>query len=273
MTMEPDKIKFIDYKPIKYSWDLLITNITSTLVLIIYTFFVLIQITYLFTGIGTLPAGLTYAEYARRGFFQLLILSIINIVMIFAIINLTRNATGKWAKYKTVILAYSCFVTAVLLASSFYRMWLYIDFYGMTRLRFLVISFLCFEILGLIATVRYVMRPTFNIVGVYVCIMLAFYTFVNLAPMDAIIAKNQVDRYIADESGDIYYVTTLSNDVVPQLSRLLEYENSFEDNPWSARDEDTAWLVRDFITRANNNKLPPLWQRWHLYDILSSNID
>ena len=38
-----------------------------------------IQIIYLFGGGGELPAGVTYAEYARQGFFQLLVVCILNL--------------------------------------------------------------------------------------------------------------------------------------------------------------------------------------------------
>ena len=45
----------------------------SVLVAVLYVIFCGIQIIYLFGGGGELPAGVTYAEYARQGFFQLLV--------------------------------------------------------------------------------------------------------------------------------------------------------------------------------------------------------
>ena len=49
----------------------------SVLVAVLYVIFCGIQIIYLFGGGGELPAGVTYAEYARQGFFQLLVVCIL----------------------------------------------------------------------------------------------------------------------------------------------------------------------------------------------------
>ena len=50
-------------------------------VLAVYTIFIVIQFKYLFSG-GVLPNGLNYSEYARRGFFELVVLSVLNIALI-----------------------------------------------------------------------------------------------------------------------------------------------------------------------------------------------
>ena len=96
-------------KPAKQG-DTLILNILLFAIAAVYTIFAVVQFRYLFAE-QTLPYGLTYTEYARKGFFELLFLTGINI----------------------------------LLASSFYRMWLYNEDDGLTRLRFLVFGFLIFE--------------------------------------------------------------------------------------------------------------------------------
>lgn len=51
----------------------------SVLVAVLYVIFCGIQIIYLFGGGGELPAGVTYAEYARQGFFQLIVVCILNL--------------------------------------------------------------------------------------------------------------------------------------------------------------------------------------------------
>ncbi len=74
--------------------DLILINIFLTGILLIYTIFVVIQFRYLFAG-GTLPYGLSYTEYARKGFFELLALTGINIVIILTIVHLTKTYTTK----------------------------------------------------------------------------------------------------------------------------------------------------------------------------------
>jgi len=57
--------------------DVIVLNILLTSILVIYTIFIAIQFRYLFSS-GALPYGLNYAEYARRGFFELVFLSVLN---------------------------------------------------------------------------------------------------------------------------------------------------------------------------------------------------
>lgn len=60
-----------------------VTAITCmSAVALLYLFFCGIQIVYLFLGKGSLPDGMTYSSYARQGFFQLLFVAVMNLVMV-----------------------------------------------------------------------------------------------------------------------------------------------------------------------------------------------
>jgi hypothetical protein len=61
--------------------DLIVFNILLVSLLIVYSFFVIIQFKYLFSG-AQLPYGLNYSDYARRGFFELVFLSVVNMGLI-----------------------------------------------------------------------------------------------------------------------------------------------------------------------------------------------
>jgi hypothetical protein len=53
-----------------------------TLLCVVYTFFCGIQLIYLFAnGLFVLPEEYTFAEYARRGFFELLTVAVINVLL------------------------------------------------------------------------------------------------------------------------------------------------------------------------------------------------
>ena len=209
----------------KKGGDPLIINIFLTMILLLYTVFVVIQFKYLFAGAELLPYGLTRTEYARKGFFELLFLSGINIIIILACTSLTKIINAKFTK---ILLSYLCAVTIILLASSFYRMMLYSLSYGLTRLRFLVFGFLIFEAIGLIFTFFYIAKPKFSIISVYMAVALSYYLFLNVMPIDSIIAKNQIDRGFSD----VNYILTLSSDAAPQIARLCsneEYEEKAEE--------------------------------------------
>lgn len=212
--------------------DLVILNILLVSLLAIYTVFIAIQFKYLFS-VGNLPNGLNYAEYARRGFFELVFLSILNIALILLTTYLLKDKIyyekNKWALLTKFMLVYLCLITQILLVSSFYRMSLYDSAYGFTRLRLLVYMFLIFEEVGLIATLVYIIKRNFNIIAVYAVVGLAFYLTLNLVKIDEIIARRNIDMYLAGatENLDINYLTSLSFDAAPEIIRLLDEEVDF----------------------------------------------
>lgn len=233
--------------------DLMILNIVLISVLVVYTLFVAIQFRYLFAQPDSLPYGLNFAHYARRGFFELLFLTGVNILFILITVWLTKAQKGAWAKFTKALCLYLCAVTMVLLVSSFYRMWLYSWDDGLTRLRFLVFGFLFFEAIGLLATFVYIIRPKFNIIAAYCVIGLAYYLVLNLVPMDRVIAKEQIDRYFETGRGGIHYVTTLSPDAAPEVARLLTSEN-----------DETRLLAASYLERVENMANTRTdWRQWN----------
>jgi len=220
-----------DRKPIEFDppdakkGDTLIINIVLSSVLLIYTVFVAIQFRYLFAQPDGLPFGLNFVTYARRGFFELMVLAGINIFSILMTVWLTKEQVGKGAKATRALCFYLCAITSVLLVSSFYRMWLYGADDGLTRMRFLVFGFLIFKAIGILATFAYIVKPRFNIIAVYCVVALVYYLCLNVIPMDMIVARSQIDRYFETGRGGVAYVLTLSPDVAPQAARLFESDN------------------------------------------------
>ncbi|MCL2828334.1 MAG: DUF4173 domain-containing protein [Oscillospiraceae bacterium] len=233
--------------------DLIILNIVLISALLVYTFFVAVQFRYLFAPPDNLPYGLDFVNYARQGFFELLFLTGVNISVILLAVWLSKTQTGKWAKLTKILCLYLCAVTVVLLVSSFYRMYLYSYDDGFTRLRLLVFGFLIFEAIGLIVTFFYIVRPKFNIIAVYCVIALSYYLLLNLVPIDAIIAQDQIDRYVETGRGGIHYTVSLSSDAAPQVARLLALEGDSE-----TRERAVRYFERMERLEAVN------WRQWNL---------
>lgn len=200
--------------------DLLVINIIYCCILAVYTVFAVIQFRYLFAG-AELPYGLSYTEYARKGFFELLGLSGVNIALILFAVNRGHKKSPA-AVFGRGLNCYLCAVTAVLLASSFYRMWLYCLSDGLTRLRLFVLGFLVFEAVGLILTFVYIFKPRFNVVMAYLLIGLVYYVLLNIVPTDSIVAKSQVDMYLSGRRTEAEYALSLSSDAAEQLYRLAD---------------------------------------------------
>lgn len=134
-------------------------NMDST---IISTFLVCINFVFLvfcFTQLGyvifkdgfyKLPDGMTYAQYARSGFFQLLFVSVINFSVITIIINFMKGLNED--KRVKMLLKLLVVFTLVLVVSSLYRIKMYTDAFGFTQLRLQVIVFLVVNFILLILT-------------------------------------------------------------------------------------------------------------------------
>lgn len=235
--------------------DLIILFILHISVLCIYTVFVAIQFKYLFANKDNLPYDLTYTEYARQGFFELLFLTGLNIIFILITIRVTKEKTGKPLRFIKISCGYLCAITMILLISSFYRMWLYNIDLGFTRLRFLVFGFLILEAVGLIFTFFYIVKPKFNIIAVYSIIGLIYYLILNIVPIDVIIAKDHVQRFIGKGEAGIEYLVTLSIDAAPEILKLLESDNQ------SIRDIAYNYFENN---REYYNNYMKYWQQWNL---------
>jgi len=232
--------------------DCMIINIVLSSVLVVYTLFVGVQFRYLFAQPDNLPYGLNFVTYARRGFFELLILTFVNIAFILVAVWLTKTQSGNGAKLAKGLCLYLCAITVVLLVSSFYRMWLYGSDDGLTRMRLLVFGFLIFEFIGLVFTFFYIVKPKFNIVLVYCFIALSYYLLLNLVPIDRIIAREQINRYFATGHGGIHYVMSLSPDAAPEVARLLH------SNDIGTRSYAQAY----FVDRGLESNMS--WRQWNL---------
>ncbi len=187
---------------------------------IIYVVFCIIQIKSLFmkTNIEN------YAQYARKGFFQLMIVSVINlIVILIAKIN-------KKNKFINVMCLFMIGCTFIILLSSAYRMRLYESAFGYTLLRLLVYIALFTETVLLIPTIIYVIDKPIKLLKVYFIISIVIYVCVNFANIDNIIARKNVDRYFATGKIDLYYlINNTSTDAIGQIIRIRDSEVETED--------------------------------------------
>jgi hypothetical protein len=190
----------------------------------LFLLFVLVQLRYLFGGHEAVlrTAGLTYAEYARRGFFELVVV---------AGLSLPLLLVADWAADKTDPVAVrrlrrlAGLVVAllfVILASALERMRLYTAAYGLTETRLYTTAFMAWLalVLGwLVATVLRGERRRFG-VGTLAA-GLAVVGCLDLLNPDGMIARVNGARAAAGGSYDAAYVRSLSADAVPALLQTL----------------------------------------------------
>lgn len=195
--------------------------IVLTLVNVVFAVFVVVQFAYLFGGqtrVLALP-GLSFADYARRGFFELVCVAALTLALVLGL-KATTHRPNFWAAHGFNVLA-SLLValTLVLLASALARMSAYEAAYGATELRLCVDVFIVWlgtTLLWLAATLWWA-RARFALGGFVAA--LAALVVLNLLNPDALIARRNLHRYRATGQIDLDYLSSLSDDVVPTLVR------------------------------------------------------
>lgn len=106
----------------------------------LFALFVLFQARYLFGGNDVVlkTENLSYADYARRGFFELVAVAVMTLPMLMFWQESLRNASATDRKpVRWVVLAMSGLL-GLMLVSAAYRMGLYVSAYGLSTLRFFV---------------------------------------------------------------------------------------------------------------------------------------
>lgn len=162
-----------------------VAAITFTfLIAAVYLVFCVIQVVYLFAGKLQLPDGLTWAAYARQGFFQLLFVCLINLAIV-----LFCLAFFKDSKVLKVILTAICLMTYILIASSAYRMILYIQNYYLTFLRMFVLWSLAVIAVVLAGVIISVYRAKFPLFVFCSAAVTIFYIGLAFAKPDYWIAR------------------------------------------------------------------------------------
>ncbi|MCJ0869216.1 DUF4173 domain-containing protein [Streptomyces sp. AP-93] len=195
---------------------------------LLFAAFNAVQLAVLFGGYRKVleATGLTYAEYARQGFWQLLWATLLTLAVIaLALRWAPRDGAGD-RRLVRVVLGTLCVLTLVVVASALRRMDLYVDAYGLTRLRLSVAGVELW--LGLVIVLimagglfgaRWLPRA---VAGSAVAAVLAF----GLMSPDGMIAEGNVTRYERDGKIDLAYFQSLSADAVPALDRLPEPRRS-----------------------------------------------
>ncbi len=131
---------------------------------LLFLFFCYSQLSYIGKGVN-ITDFTTYARFAHEGFFQLLVVTFINFSIILAFTDILKcRAKGALQ----VSLCLLCVFTFVLIISSFYRMFLYMNAYGFTPLRIEVISFLAVESILVFTTLYFIIRRKTDIVQSFV---------------------------------------------------------------------------------------------------------
>ena len=193
------------------------------LVVTVFAVFVAAQLTVMFGGHDYLrrTTGLTYAEYVHQGFGQLTLATLLTLALVAITMRKAPRATNRDRLLLQVVLGALCALTLVVVASALYRMHVYEEAYGFTRLRLLVSVFEAW--LGVVIVL--VLAAGIRLRGPWVpwaALLTGAAMLLGLAAFnpDAYIAERNIDRFEQTGRIDWYYLSGLSADAVPALAEL-----------------------------------------------------
>ncbi|MGM0903899.1 MAG: DUF4153 domain-containing protein [Bacillota bacterium] len=206
--------------PNSMSLDGIITLTVLLLLDFVYVLFVAVQFKYFFSG--TLEDGYTYAEYARRGFFELLFVTLINLTVTTVVIQFTKNVLVGLKKTIQSALTLLVLSSGVLLISAFMRMAMYEDAYGFTFTRVLVTSFMIFLMVIFAYTLVKIWLERLSLFHFYFMASIIFYTGINLVNLDQFVVERNIARFETTGKIDIHYLSSLSSTGVLGLIEIYE---------------------------------------------------
>ncbi|NIL77198.1 MULTISPECIES: DUF4153 domain-containing protein [Nocardiaceae] len=191
----------------------------------VFCVFVAVQAATLFGGQEhvLVTDGLTNAEYARQGFWQLLTVTGLTLVVLAVTVRKASRETRRDRVVLRALLGALCLLSLVVVASALHRMSLYEEQYGYTTLRLFVTAvelllggvFVLVLIAGVSMSGRWLPRA----VGVAVVATVLGLALLN---PDAYVARHNVDRFVETGEIDTRYLAELSADATGELDRLPE---------------------------------------------------
>lgn len=195
------------------------------LINIVYIVFVIFQFRYFFSG--NLHSDFTYAEYARRGFFELMAVTIINwtiLVSFLKKINLKNDPMRLPMKLMYSVLV---FVSGIMLISAFQRLTMYEQAYGFTidRVQAYVVMMFLFVVFAY--TFIHIWLEGLRLTHFYFIIGLLFFTGMNAMHVEKFIAEKNWERYEETGKIDVHYLSYIASAGTDVLLRLYEVDPDY----------------------------------------------
>ncbi len=195
----------------------------------LFAFFVFIQFSYLFGGADHLMgSGMTYAQYAREGFFQLVVVAILSYLIVsVAESRIVRSGSGHDRSFKILSTVLVALVVAILV-SAFIRLSLYESAYGWTTIRLYSHALMIWLVFASAFLASHVLQGgarhalATRLVASAFLLLLAM----NALNPDAFIAKKNIERYLAGGGIDAWYLGSLSSDALPTTIGLIAMDDA-----------------------------------------------
>ena len=225
---------------------------------ILFLMFILVQITYLFGGEDNISKiGFTYADYARKGFFELIAVAAFSFLLVFAVERHAPRLTDKHATSFKILAGILILQTILIITSSFKRLLLYENAYGFTAERFYAHALtIGLGLIFLLLLYKIVIDQKENrFVFSSFVVTILFLIGLNLFNPDLFVAKQNIDQRLAQNEPsklDTAYLQTLSTDATDQIVELLDFP-----------DKDVQYQAAMMLESDRDNASGRPWQSFH----------
>ena len=220
----------------------------------LFLLFVVVQLRYFFGGAALVEetSGLTYAEYARRGFFELMTASGLMLPILLGADELVRKGAAPQIRVVRQLSGLLLAFLAVIMVSALQRMRLYVAAFGLSEQRLYATAFMILLVgvfVWFVWTVLRGRRQRF----VFGALMqgLAVLAGLHLLNPDAFIVKTNLNRPAAERPFDAKYALTLGGDAVPPLLTALPQLNQ----------QDRCVVVHGLLKRWDKADVD--WRTWN----------
>lgn len=234
-------------------------------VVALFAVFVAVQFQYFFGGATNIKVeGYTYAEYARRGFGELVTVAFFALLMLMTLTAVTKRETETQRKLFSGLGIALVALLLVMLFSAFKRLGLYEAAYGFSRLRTYTHVFLVWIGLLLVATIALeILRKERLFTLALLIASLGFAASLPILNVDAFIVRQNIQRELHPQADtvelDAQYFLDLSDDSIPEL--VAAYENpSLPDSVHEKIGASLACLRHERELYQSE----PAWQSFHL---------
>lgn len=188
-------------------------------VAVLFAIFVVIQFQYFFGGqVNIHIDGYTYAEYARKGFGELVTVAVFSLMLFLGLSGITRRENSTQRNIFSGLGIAVVSLVGVMLVSSFKRLVLYESAYGFSQLRTYTHVFIIWLALLLVAVVVLEFLHKERIFALAVLLAsIGFSSSLLLLNVDGFIVRQNVKRAVQGQELDAAYLASLTSDSIPAL--------------------------------------------------------
>jgi len=258
--------------PLPFTLTLGATDVTLALgaLNLLFAAFVVAQVGWLFGGEALVlrTTGLSYAEYARRGFFELMgVAGLLLPVLLGAQALIPAPDVRTVRIYRRLAVPLVVLLGAIMF-SAFARMRLYVQYYGISTDRLYATAFMIWLAIVFVWLALTVLRsrPRTFATGLVASGFAVLFTLNVLNP-DALVARANLARGAAGRTGaggtDLRYVASLGGDAVPVLVSALTAPSVAIDTAGPGDRCAAAARLLDRWTGERRARMTHSWTQWN----------